>query len=70
LPAIVAVYPAQAQTQPLTVTVGAGTSATSANFLLNTSTTANQYVRTVSILSAAELTAVGAAAGSQPLAPG
>jgi len=57
-------YQAQAQTQPLTVTIGTGTSAASTNALLSTSTTSNKYARTVSIFSAAELTAAGAAAGS------
>ncbi|HET9502631.1 MAG TPA: T9SS type A sorting domain-containing protein [Hymenobacter sp.] len=55
---------AHAQTQPLTVTIGAGTSAASTNALLSTSTTSNKYARTVSIFSAAELTAAGAQAGN------
>jgi hypothetical protein len=62
--AIAAAYQAQAQTQPLTVTIGTGTTAASTNALLSTSTTTNKYARTVSIFSAAELTAAGAVAGS------
>ena len=55
----------QAQVQPpVTVTIGTGTSAASTNALLSTSTTTNKYARTVSIFSAAELTAAGAVAGS------
>jgi hypothetical protein len=57
-------YQAQAQTQPLTVTIGTGTSAASTNALLSTSTTINKYARTVSVFSAAELTAAGAVAGN------
>jgi hypothetical protein len=55
---------AHAQTQPLTVTIGTGTTATATNALLSTSTTSNKYARTVSIFSAAELTAAGAQAGN------
>ena len=62
--AIGTVYQAQAQTQPLTVTIGTGTSLASTNALLSTSTTTNKYARTVSIFSAAELTAAGAVAGN------
>ncbi|MBF9224206.1 T9SS type A sorting domain-containing protein [Hymenobacter ruricola] len=54
---------AQAQA-PVTVTVGTGTSVASTNALLSTSTTTNKYSRTLSIYSAAELTAAGAVAGS------
>ena len=55
---------AQVQVQPITVTIGTGTSAASTNALLSTSTTTNKYARTVSIFSAAELTAAGAMAGN------
>lgn len=48
---------------PITATIGAGTAASSTNVLLSTSTTTNKYARTVSIYSAAELTAAGALAG-------
>jgi len=54
---------AQSQT-PVTVTIGNGTSAASTNSLLSTSTTTNRYARTISIYSAAELTAAGAVAGN------
>ncbi|MBJ6109129.1 T9SS type A sorting domain-containing protein [Hymenobacter sp. BT523] len=54
---------AQAQT-PVTVTIGAGTSASATNVLLSTSTTTNKYARTISIFSAAELTAAGAVPGN------
>lgn len=57
-------YQAQAQTQPLTVTIGMGTTASATNVLLSTSTTSNKYARTISIFSAAELTAAGAQAGN------
>jgi hypothetical protein len=57
-------YQAHAQTQPLTVTIGTGTTASATNVLLSTSTTSNKYARTVSIFSAAELTAAGAQAGN------
>ncbi|MDB5233550.1 MAG: hypothetical protein JWR44_543 [Hymenobacter sp.] len=49
---------------PVTVTIGTGTSAASTNALLSTSTTSNKYARTVSIFSAAELSAAGAVAGN------
>jgi hypothetical protein len=62
--AVGTVYLAQAQTTPLTVTIGTGTSAAATNALLSTSNTTNKYARTVSIFSAAELTAAGAAAGN------
>ena len=55
---------AQAQTGPVTATIGTGTAAGSTNVLLSTSTTSNRYARTVSIYSAAELTAAGAVPGS------
>jgi hypothetical protein len=49
---------------PVTVTIGTGTSTASTNALFSTSTTTNKYARTVSIFSAAELTAAGAVAGN------
>lgn len=49
---------------PVTATIGTGTSAASANALLSTSTTSNRYSRTLSIYTAAELTAAGAVPGN------
>jgi|GEM_PF-1400409 len=54
---------AQAQA-PIVATVGTGTASASTNALLSTSTTINKYARTISIYSAAELTAAGAQPGT------
>jgi hypothetical protein len=59
--AVAALVAAQAQT---VVTIGTGTGAASTNALLSTSTTGNRFARTVSIYSAAELTAAGALPGN------